>query len=284
MKIGAHLSIAGGYYKALERVAAIGGNCLQIFSSSPRGWNYAQLTEESKRMFIETKEKLKIDPVFFHASYLVNLGDGGEIGEKSKKSLVAELNVASQLGIVGSIIHLGSFKDSAPTLWDVSKDKKYSILINNILEVLTNTPKDTFFIIENAGNKKIGQSLDEIKGILLDVNDERVRICLDSCHLFSAGYDIRKPGGWEKFLDEFDSKIGIKKLAVLHANDSRDPFNSGRDRHENIGAGTLGLEVFRHIVNHPLLKDIPFIIETPGFDGNGPDKKNIDILSSLKQQ
>jgi len=284
MKIGAHLSISGGYHKALERVVEIGGNCLQIFSSSPRGWNFATPTEESIRLFVETKKKLAIDPVFFHASYLVNLADDKEIGVKSIKSLTTELTIASQLGIVGSIVHIGSFKGNDPTVWDVSKDARYSTLINNILTVLTHTPKDTFLIVENAGNKKIGQSLDEIKQILLDVNNERVKVCLDSCHLYSAGYDIRASEGLEKFVDEFDKKIGLNKLVAWHLNDSRDPLNSGRDRHENIGEGTLGRESFHQIINHPYLKDLPFIIETPGFDGNGPDKKNIDILLSLENK
>ncbi len=281
MKIGAHLSIAGGYHKALERVSTIGGNCLQIFSSSPRGWHYPQLEQGAQRLFIEIKKRLGIDPVFFHASYLVNLADDQEVGIKSKKNLTAELTIASQLGIVGSVVHVGSFKETLPSVWDVSRDKRYSVLINNILEVLTQTPKDTFFIIENAGNRKIGQSLEEIRQIILDVNDERVKVCLDSCHLFSAGYGIHTAIGLDQFIDEFEQKIGLQRLVALHLNDSRDSFNSGHDRHENIGEGSLGIESFRHIVNHPLLKHLPFIIETPGFDGKGPDKKNIDILSSL---
>ena len=280
-KIGAHLSIAGGYHQALLRIATIGGNCLQIFSSPPRGWHLATVLPEEKQLFIDTKKKLGIDPVFFHATYLINLADSREIGTKSIQSLTAELGIASQLGVTGSIVHTGSFKKNPPAVWDVSEDKTYSVLINNILTILTQTPKDTFLIIENAGNRKIGQSLDEIHHIVKDVNDERLKVCLDSCHLFSAGYDISSPEKLNVFLTEFDKKIGIEKIVVWHLNDSRDPFDSGHDRHENIGQGSLGVEPFRHIINHPRLRHLPFIIETPGFDGNGPDKKNIDILKSL---
>ncbi|MFH0773465.1 MAG: deoxyribonuclease IV [bacterium] len=279
--LGAHLSIAGGYYKALEKVKAIGGNCLQIFSSSPRGWSRASFSDESKRIFFDTKKRLGISTVFFHASYLVNLADGGRIGEESKKSLIAELNAASQLGIVGSIVHIGSFKGNFPTIWDVSQDKKYSVLINNIHEVLTSTPQDTYLIIENAGNKKIGQNIDEIASILRDINNERLKVCLDTCHLFSAGYELSTQEKMNVFFDEFEKKIGLKKLVVLHINDSRDPFNSGRDRHENIGQGTLSLQPFRLLLHDKRTLSLPFIIETPGFDGMGPDKKNIDILKSL---
>jgi len=281
MIIGAHLSIAGGYHKALERIKDIGGNCLQIFSASPRGWNRATLTDEAKHQFLDTKTSLKIEDIFFHASYLVNLADDGRIGDESKKSLIAELLVASQLGIIGSIVHIGSFKGNLPAVWDVSQDRKYSVLINNINEVLTHTPQDTFLIIENAGNKKIGQNLDEIASIIKDVNNERLKVCLDTCHLFSAGYDLSTQKKLDSFLLEFDTKIGLEKLVVFHINDSRDPFNSGRDRHENIGEGTLSLNPFKLLIHDKRTRNLPFIIETPGFDGKGPDKKNIDILKSL---
>jgi len=280
MNIGAHLSIAGGYHKALERLAAIGGNCLQIFSASPRGWNKATLTEESKQLFLEMKKKLRINDVFFHASYLVNLADEGRIGTESKKSLVAELKVASQLGIVGSIVHTGSFKGNSPSAWSMN-DKKYAVLIHNIKEVLDNSPHDAFLILENAGNKKIGQNIEELASIIRDVKSYRLKICLDTCHLFSAGYELSSQQKLKDFLDEFKKKIGLDRLLVLHVNDSRDPFNSGRDRHENIGQGTLGMEPFVLLINNSSTKNLPFIIETPGFDGKVPDKKNMDILKSL---
>jgi deoxyribonuclease-4 len=280
MKIGAHLSIAGGYHKALERIDDIGGNCLQIFSASPRGWNRATITEEAKQLFLETKKKLEIDEVFFHASYLVNLADEGRIGEESKKSLIAELNVASQLGIVGSIVHTGSFKGSPPSVWNI-EDAKYNILIRNIKEVLDTTPDNTSLILENAGNKKIGQNIDEIASIIRDVGNVRLNVCLDTCHLFSAGYELATQKKLDDFLIEFETKIGLNKLVALHINDSRDPFDSGRDRHENIGQGTLSMEPFKLLLKDKRTRDLPFIIETPGFDGKGPDKKNIDILKSL---
>jgi deoxyribonuclease-4 len=281
MKIGAHLSISGGYHKALERINTIGGNCLQIFSASPRGWNRAVVNDEAQHLFLETKKRLGIQDVFFHASYLVNLADNGRIGAESKKSLIAELGVASQLGIIGSIVHTGSFKGEFPAVWNVSQDKKYSVLINNINEVLAATPQDTYLIIENAGNKKIGQNLDEIASMIRDVDNERLKVCLDTCHLYSAGYDLSTQEKMNTFFKEFDTKIGLNKLIVFHINDSRDPFNSGRDRHENIGEGTLSLEPFKLLLHDKRTKDLPFIIETPGFDGKGPDKQNIDILKGL---
>lgn len=281
MKIGAHMSIAGGYHLALGRVQEIGGNCLQIFSASPRGWNRAVLTEESKSRFLEAKRRLGIGTIFFHASYLINLAEEGRIGDESKKSLIAELNVASQLGVVGSIVHTGSFKGSPPAKWDTS-DKKFAVLMSNISEVLAHTPKDAYLIIENAGNKKIGQNIDELASIIRNAKSDRIKVCLDTCHLFSAGYDLSTQEKFDAFFGEFDTKIGLERLVVFHTNDSRDPFNSGRDRHENIGQGTLTTRPFELLINDRRTRDLPFIIETPGFDGKGPDKKNMDILKSMR--
>ncbi len=273
-KLGAHLSIAGGHYKAIERIREIGGNCLQIFSSSPRGWNFAKLDENQLNMFLKTKKDMQIDPIYFHASYLVNLADDGRIGHLSKQSLKNELNLAPHMRVKGSIVHLGSYKTEATP-------EKYQTLVKNIKETIEETNSNSLFLIENAGNRKIGQTLEEIGQIIKDVGSDRVKVCLDTCHLFSNGYDLRSGKQLEELLLKFDKLIGIDRLELWHVNDSRDPLNSGRDRHENIGQGAIGLEEFEVLLNHPKTRNYPFIIETPGFDGKGPDKKNLDILKSL---
>ncbi|MFA6533245.1 MAG: deoxyribonuclease IV [Patescibacteria group bacterium] len=274
MKLGAHQSISGGYSEALKRINNIGGNCLQIFSSSPRGWNFAKLTEDEIKQFLTLNSSLLISPIYFHATYLINLADDSRIGHMSKLSLITELNLASKLSIKGSIVHLGSFKDQRT-------DTKYQKLISNIKEILEKTPKDTFFIIENAGNRKIGQTLEEISQIVKDVNNSRVRICFDTCHLFSNGYKFDSNNELDLFFDKL-TKLEINNIIELwHVNDSRDEFDSGHDRHDNIGEGKMNIEEFKTLLNHPKTKNFPYIIETPGFDGNGPDKKNLDILKSL---
>ena len=274
IKIGAHQSIAGGYAQALQRIKNIGGNCLQIFSSSPRGWNFAKVGEEEIKQFKTLKSRLLIDPVYFHASYLINLADDGQIGHMSKMSLITELNLASKLNIKGSIIHLGSYKKEVSSI-------KYLVLIKNIKEILDKTPKESLFIIENAGNRKIGQTLEEISLIVKDLNDKRIRLCFDTCHLFSNGYRFNDNNELNIFLDKLDKLNLFDKLEVWHINDSRDEFNSGHDRHDNIGQGKMNINEFKTLLNHPKTKNYPFIIETPGFDNNGPDKKNLDILKSL---
>jgi len=274
MKLGAHQSISGGYSEALKKITSIGGNCLQIFSSSPRGWNFAKPTNEEIKQFLILNSKFSINPIYFHATYLINLADDSRIGYMSKLSLISELNLASKLKIKGSIVHLGSFKDQKSNI-------KYQKLISNIKEILKKTPQDTFFIIENAGNRKIGQTLEEIAQIVKDVNNPRVRLCFDTCHLFSNGYKFDTAKELDVFLDKLDKLDLLDKLEVWHLNDSRDEFNSGHDRHDNIGEGKMNIDEFKILLNHKKMKNYPFIIETPGFDGNGPDQKNLDILKSL---
>lgn len=271
-KLGAHLSIAGGHHNALQKIKNIGGNCLQIFSTSPRSWQKSILSSTAIEQFNQLRTDLGISPIYFHASYLINLANPSSGGHLSKEALINELNLAPKLGIKGAIIHLGSFRDGP---------SDYHTLIENIRAVLRNTPRESAFIIENAGNRKIGRSLEEIGNIIKDLNDERVRVCLDTCHLFAAGYDFRTEKTLEDLIQTFDHLIGLEKLEVWQFNDSKDPFGSLRDRHENIGEGTIGKKAFGLIMNHPKMRDLPFIIETPGFDQMGPDKKNLDILKSL---
>lgn len=293
MKLGAHQSISGGYFEALKRITNIGGNCLQIFSSSPRGWNFAKPSEDEIKKFLILNSKFSISPIYFHATYLINLADDSRIGHMSKLSLINEMGLAPKLGIKGSIIHLGSFKHQKKDehknklplenylMSDRSQDNKYKVLIKNIKEVLGKTPKDSLFIIENAGNRKIGQTLEEISQIVRDVNNPRVRICFDTCHLFSNGYKFDNNNELDTFLDKPDNLGLLQLIEVWHINDSRDEFNSGHDRHDNIGQGKIDIEEFKVLLNHPKTKSYPFIIETPGFNGNGPDKKNLDILKSF---
>lgn len=299
-KLGGHVSIAGGYKEALPRTRAIGGNALQMFSGSPRGWNFAKVTEEQAKEFRAEAKKLGIETSYFHASYLINLADDGPNGKHSVDALVAELSVAEELGVRGSIIHLGSFKEGrskevesekleVKSLFESEKEnpstylkhERYPLLISNIKAVLKKAPKNVLFIIEDMGMRKIGRSLDEIASIIKDVGDPRVKVCLDTCHLHAAGYDITSKKKLDEFLDYFEKAIGLDRLECFHANDSRDEFGSLRDRHENIGEGKVGKEVFKLLLNHPKLKALPFILEVPGFADTGPDKKNVDILKGM---
>ncbi len=271
-RIGAHLSIAGGHIKAIDRALELGCNAVQIFCASPRGWNFAKIGDDTAEEFKKEAKKRDVSPVYFHASYLINLADADRIGKLSKQLLTHELKIASKMGVRGSIVHLGSYKDNG---------KNHNQLCDNIAAVLENIPKDVEFIIENAGNRKIGQTIEEIAEIIKELKDKRIKVCLDTCHLHAAGYDLKTTKGYNDFLTMFDKTIGLERLSLWHVNDSRDPFGSLRDRHENIGVGEVGIDVFKNILRHPKTKTVPCILEVPGFDGEGPDQKNMDIFKSL---
>ncbi len=274
IRLGAHLSISGGYDKALDKTIAIGGNTLQIFSGSPRVWKRTPPSNQAIQTFLEKKAKLNIDPVFFHAIYLVNLASLTPTAQKSVEVLIWELNLAAQMDVVGSVVHLGSYLKNDP-------QTTFQVLINNLETILSQTPSNVWLIIENAAGKKIGQTPDEIFRIINTLKDPRLKICWDTCHGFAAGIDISTPDKLDRLLDTIDHRVGLDRLVLWHFNDSKDPFNSYRDRHENIGQGYIGTQTFATILNHPTANKIPAIIETPGFDDKGPDKKNLDILKSL---
>jgi deoxyribonuclease-4 len=276
LKVGGHLSVAGGYHNALIKTKEIGGSCLQIFSSSPRNWGVQPVTDSQIQIFLEERKKYKIDPIYFHASYLVNFADNDRIGKASVTTLIDELCLAAKMNIVGSIIHLGSFKQE-----EKPSKEQYKIVFDNVHQVLEHTPENTFFIIENAGNKKLNWDISELGHIVKTLNHPRIKVCLDTCHLWGAGYDLSTPDKFEAFFQEFDQKVGMEKLEVFQINDSKDSLGSFRDRHENIGMGQIPIEEFRLLVSSPLTRDIPMILEVPGLDKKGPDKENIQILVSL---
>lgn len=279
LKIGGHLSVAGGYHNALIKTVEIGGNALQIFSSSPRNWGVVPPSEEQIQLFLQTKKDLAIDPIYFHASYLVNLADNERIGSASIQTLTDELRLAEKMQVKGTIIHLGSFKlkDEKPT------PQQYSILFSNIQQVLDNTPEETLFLIENAGNKKLCWSLEELGFIVKELNHRRVKVCLDTCHLWGAGYDLSTEDKFNYYFDQFDKLVGLEKLEVFQVNDSKDELGSFRDRHENIGEGSIPMNEFELLVNHEITRDKPFLLEVPGEDKKGPDKDNVTRLASLRQ-
>jgi apurinic endonuclease APN1 len=282
MRIGGHVSIAGGYANALIRAREIGANCAQFFSSSPRIWKMQKISDDQIKKFNLLKKELEIDPIYFHASYLINLADSDRIGELSKESLVYELGLAEELGVLGTIIHLGSYGvDEVGIRSQGLSEKRFEILIRNIQFVLDNTA-ETYFIIENAGNKKIGVTLDEIGRIVHALNSSRLKVCLDTCHLWGGGYDLSTQDKFNSFFQEFNQKIGLDRLEVFQINDSKEALGSFRDRHENIGEGNIPLEEFKLLFNDEKTKTKPFILEVPGADHkSGPDTVNIEKLKSL---
>ena len=281
MKIGAHVSTSGGLDKGIDRAGEIGAEAVQFFASSPRMWRFRAPKEAEVLAFREKSESTGISPAFIHASYLVNVGGSTELVGKSIQSLVSSLEVASQLGVVGVIFHGGSHKGAG-------FDAVFEQAIAALMLVLERTPDDARLLIENSAGmgSHIGSSFAEIGRLVEALGNDRVGVCLDTQHSIAAGYNIIEPSGIESALDEFDREIGLDRLAVVHANDSKTPLGSGVDRHENIGEGSLGEAGFETIMGHTAFRDVPFLLEVPGFgeDHKGPDKENVDRLKSVRER
>ena len=278
MKLGAHVSASGGPAKAIGRALAIGAETIQIFASSPRAWAFKPVSEERLLEFRRRSEETGVAPAFLHGTYLVNLGGTPELVEKSVVALTQQMGAASQLGAEGVIFHSGSHKGAG-------LDAVFDQVTGALRRVLAESPPDTWLIIENSAGMgdHIGASFGEIGRMIREVDSPQVKVCLDTEHTFAAGYDLTDPDRIDDVLDEFDREIGLSRLVVVHANDAKVKLGSGVDRHENIGEGYMGLDGFRVIMGHPAFRDIPFILEVPGFEKKGPDKENMDRLKRVRE-
>ncbi len=277
-KIGGHISSSGGVLKVFDRAKAIGANCFQIFISSPRMWKVNDIDPKIAKTFREQLQKNDMNPSYIHIKYLVNLvSPKKETIEKSIKCIIEELTVANKLGLRGGMFHIGAHQ---------GKDRSEAIemLVEKCNQVLTKIPKNILLLLENsATDKKLGALLEEIGIVLKKINHPQVKVCLDTAHAFSSGYDLRTKKGVNNFVNEIEQYIGIENLEVLHINDSKAGFDSNIDRHENIGEGTIGSQGLGYLINHPKLIDKPLILEVPGYNKTGPDKQNIDKLKKLCQ-
>lgn len=274
-KLGGHVSIAGGLINAVTNTQNITGNCIQIFAGSPRSWARQPFPETQVNKFNQAVKALNLNPVFIHALYLINLAsDNLDLLNKSYRALLIDLKNGQKINSAGVIVHLGSHQGRG------FGSVKFQI-VNLIKKLLKNT-QDTFFVIENsAGQKgKIG-SLEEITTLINQINSPRVKICLDSAHLFEAGYNLKKPQVIQDLVNDLQTKKILKHLICLHLNDSKTPLNSAHDQHENIGEGYIGNLGLSNFVNHPKLKHLPIILEVPGKNKSGPNKKNIFATRSL---
>lgn len=279
--IGAHLSTAGGISQAVVRLAEMGGNALQIFSSSPRMWQGKLPEPKEVAKFNLLVKQNQVGPIFIHAKYLINLASpAAELVEKSVKSLKFDMQFGGLIKAEGVIVHLGSHLGKG---FEAVKNQ----LVQTISKLLQDRSSKVGLLIENSAGQqgKVCSQFKEISLLLRSINNKRLGWCYDTCHGYNAGYLLGKasPNTLIRYdmVAEAEKLNLIKDLKCLHVNDSRDDFNSGHDRHANLGEGSLGLELLRLYVNQPKLNHLPLIIETPGFDGQGPDKKNLDILKGL---
>ncbi|KAL1735376.1 xylose isomerase-like protein [Schizophyllum commune] len=279
-KVGAHVSAAGGVENAIANALAIGANAFGLFVKSQRKWDSADLKDTSISLFAERLREHGYSPehILPHGSYLVNLGNpDAEKRAKSYDCFVDDLKRCEQLGLALYNFHPGS------TVGQGSVEESLTL----IAECLNRAHKETtsvVTVIENmagAGNV-IGGEFSHLAGIIDQVeNKERVGVCFDTCHGYSAGYDISTKEGWDAVMSDFDQQVGLKYLRALHLNDSKTPHKSNKDRHENIGQGTLGLPTFHHILTDPRTQNMPLILETPNGDNSDVWHTEIDVLNRM---
>ena len=278
-RLGAHMSIAGGIHKSIERGLDVGCDTIQIFNKSNNQWHAKDLSDEDIDRFKKAKDESGIDPVVCHDSYLINLAspEAGPL-KKSREAFLVEMQRCEALGIPFLVMHpgshLGTGVDAGLERIAASFDWLYERTENFKLTVLLET---------TAGQgTNLGFKFEQLRAIIDRTKEgERLGVCLDTCHVFAAGYDISNLDGYDRTWKEFDSIIGLDRLKAIHLNDSKKDLASRVDRHNHIGKGKLGLEAFRLLMNDERLQHVPMILETPKGDDYAEDKESLAILRGL---
>ncbi|QLG29123.1 deoxyribonuclease IV [Halorarum halophilum] len=260
LRVGAHESIAGGVYNAVDDVIEDGGNCGQIFTHSPQVWKHGEIDEEEAERFRSTADENDVGPWVIHSSYLVNLcTPKDDLREKSVDSMQKEVDAAAELGVPYVNVHLGAHTGAGV---EGGLDNAASAL-----EELDVPDGVTVLIESDAGSgTKLGGDFEHLAGVL-DRCDLDLDICLDTAHAFAAGYDLSTEEGVEETIAELDEVVGLEHLKYVHLNDSKHECGTNKDEHAHIGEGLIGEEGMRAFINHEDLLDVPLVLETPTEDG-----------------
>lgn len=273
LNIGCHLSASKGYTHMAKEAISIGGNTFQFFTRNPRGGKAKEVDPKDVESFLNISKENGFAKILAHAPYTINVCSADEgirkFGKDTMKDDLEKLEF-----VPGNMynFHPGSHVGQGT-------DEGIRLIIEALNEILWKEQSTTVLLETMAGKgSEVGRSFEELKRIIDGVElKEKLGVCLDTCHVYDAGYDI--VNNLDKVLDEFDKAIGLDRLKAIHINDSKNPFESHKDRHEKIGEGSIGIEAFKRIINHPKLRDLPFYLETPNeLDGY---EKEITLLKSL---
>jgi deoxyribonuclease-4 len=289
MRIGAHMSVAGGLPNAVERAVVHGCEALQIFAKNANQWRGRVLAPEEVHRFRTRVDETGIAPVVSHASYLINLATTmPELREQSIAAFVDELDRAEALGLLGVVIHPG-------TCTAGTEDEGLRLIAEAIRASFAARPRQqTKVLLEHTAGqgRTLGYRFEHLRDILSHLDGSpRVGVCLDTCHLVASGYDIVSDAGYEHTFASFERLVGLDRLKVFHGNDSKKPCGSRVDRHEHIGKGCLGLAPFQRLINDPRFAELPILIETEKAEGSSrptviaPDRydmRNLRLLRSLR--
>jgi len=278
-RLGAHMSIAGGLHQAFERLRKVRGEALQIFLFNQRQWRVPELTQDQVSRFLSAWEEGGFVPVAAHDSYLINLASpDDELRNRSIEAFAEELRRCKLLGIRYLVAHPGAHcgmgREAGIERFVLGLDKAMEMAEGEGVRVLIET---------TAGQgTSLGGSLEEISAILQGSRfGELLGVCIDTCHLFAAGFDLGKRDGYNATIDALQETIGLHRILWFHLNDSKGELGSRIDRHAHIGKGKMGLEAFRHLLNDPRFKDHPMVLETPKGKDLKEDRRNLRVLRSL---
>jgi deoxyribonuclease-4 len=277
-RLGAHLPLGTGMVRAVERAAEIGASAIQIFGDNPTSWRRRVEAPREQPAFRARLAELDIAPVTIHAAYLVNLaGPDPDFFERSIDVLTSELQAAPGFSARFVNVHTGSHRDAGVP----AGTARIAEGVSRSLGATDDGPDAAVLVLENSagGGFGIGATVDELAGIAdaiaaCGVPDRRVGFCLDTAHAWGAGYRLSDPAAIDELLGEFDTRIGLDRLRIIHLNDSKSELGSHMDRHEHVGAGKIGEIGMAHFLRHPLLAHVTYYLETPGMD-EGYDAINI---------
>ena len=258
-RLGAHVSISGGFPNAVDREVDLGGTCGQLFVGSPRGWAVGEVDDEEAATFQAATEDEDVGPWIVHGTYLINLATPkDDLGEKSVACVQAELDAASALDIPYYTFHPGAHTGAGEERGLENIGRRLSTL---------DVPDGVTVLLENTAGKgtTLGKRFADLAAMVehADLGDDELGVCLDTCHLYAAGYDFTTDDGIDEVVAELDDTVGIEHVHYLHLNDSKHPFGSEKDEHEHIGDGEIGADGFERFVNHDGLRDKPMVLETP---------------------
>jgi deoxyribonuclease-4 len=279
MKFGAHMSTGGGVWKALQRGTSLGCEIVQIFVKNNMQWFGKPHGPDDLARYANELASQILSCVFGHTGYLINLGaPEGENRERSLKSLIQEIHLATDLGLPFLVHHPGAHLGTG-------EEAGLRNIVAGLNEVFRATKDSPVRIaLENTAGQGtcLGHKISHLAAIFDHVQKpERLAVCLDTAHFFEAGYDLRTPKGWHAAIDEVDALVGLDQVLAFHLNDSKTDFGSRVDRHAHIGQGKIGREAFRHIVNDPRLRDLPGCLETPKSADLHEDRENLAVLRGL---
>ncbi|MGH2458956.1 MAG: deoxyribonuclease IV [Chloroflexota bacterium] len=278
MRFGGHVSISGGLERAIERGKEITADCLQIFVAAPQRWLKAHHSDEAVEKFLAAQRESGLGPILLHAPYLINLGTTDEeLRKKSIDSVIDQLSWANRLNAMGVVFHVGSSGTGG-------HEAGMTFAVEGLKAILDQAPGPAPLLLETTagGTNSIGGRFEHLGELIQRAGaPPRLQVCLDTCHVFAAGYPLLSRDELDQTIGELDRAVGLDRLTALHLNDSRDKFGSHRDRHANVGEGEIGLAGFRAVVNHSALKALPGFLEVPGFEDKGPDAENLRRLREL---